>query len=227
MTGVAVNMAHITRLRFGVESKGEDSDVRARCDCGNLSTVFVIFCSRDRLLIYDLGKRKVELRGDDHWIADNATVIGTVILEHNTSVWFNAVLRGDNEPIHIGENTNIQDGAVLHTDIGQPLTLGKNVTVGHQAMVHGCQVDDNSLIGINAVLLNGAKIGKNCLIAANTLILEGKEIPEGSLVMGSPGKVVRPLTAEQIEGITLSAMGYVENFKRFKKQLKLRGREGV
>ncbi len=171
-------------------------------------------------MIYDLGTRKVEIRGDDYWIADNATVLGSVILENNTSVWFNAVLRGDTELITIGENTNIQDGAVLHIDVGMPLSIGKNVTLGHQAVAHGCEIGDNSLIGINAVILTGAKIGKNCLIAANALVPEGKEIPDGSLVMGSPGKVIRPLTAEQIQGITLNAMGYVENFKRFKKQLK-------
>ncbi len=174
----------------------------------------------DRTLIYDLGERKVALRGEDYWVADNATQLGSVILENNTSVWFNAVLRGDTEMITVGEGSNIQDGAVLHTDLGMPLTIGKQVTVGHQAMLHGCEIGDNTLIGINAVLLTGAKVGKNCLIGANTLIPEGKTIPDGSLVMGSPGKVIRQLTAEQINAITLSAKGYVENFKRFKKGLR-------
>ena len=171
-------------------------------------------------MIYDLGTRKVEFRSKDYWIADNATVLGSVIMAHNVSVWFNAVIRGDNEVITIGENSNIQDGSVLHTDPGLPLTIGKNVTVGHKVMLHGCTIGDNSLIGINAVVLNGAKIGKNCLIGANSLIPEGREIPDGSLVMGSPGKIIRALTAEQIKGLTMSAAGYVANFKRYKEELR-------
>ncbi|MDG1207481.1 MAG: gamma carbonic anhydrase family protein [Pseudomonadales bacterium] len=170
-------------------------------------------------MIYNLGDRKVEIRTEDHFIADNATVIGSVVLEHNASIWFNAVLRGDNDVITVGENSNVQDGSVLHTDGGFPLTIGKNVTIGHKVMLHGCIIGDNSLIGINAVVLNGAKIGKNCLIGANALIPEGKVIPDGSLVMGSPGKVVREMTAEQIKGLELSAMHYVENFKRYKREL--------
>jgi carbonic anhydrase/acetyltransferase-like protein (isoleucine patch superfamily) len=172
-------------------------------------------------MIYSLGDRKVELRGEDYWIADNATVIGSVVLLNNVSVWFNVVIRGDNDVITIGENSNVQDGSVLHTDPGVPLTIGKNVTVGHKVMLHGCTIGDNSLIGINAVILNGAKIGKHCLIGANSLIPEGKEIPDGSLVMGSPGKVVRELTPEQQKGLELSAMSYVNNFKRFKQELKV------
>ena len=171
-------------------------------------------------MIYSLGDRKVEIKGDDYWVADNATVIGSVVLENNASVWFNVVIRGDNDVITIGENSNIQDGSVLHTDPGVKLTVGKNVTVGHKVMLHGCTIGDNSLIGINSVILNGAKIGKNCLIGANSLIPEGKEIPDGSLVMGSPGKVVRELSAEQQKGLEMSAMSYVNNFKRFKKDLK-------
>lgn len=170
-------------------------------------------------MIYRLGDRKVELRGDDYWVADNATVIGSVVLLNNASVWFNVVIRGDNDVITIGENSNVQDGSVLHTDPGVPLTIGKNVTVGHKVMLHGCTIGDNSLIGINSVILNGAKIGKHCLIGANSLIPEGKEIPDGSLVMGSPGKVVRELTPEQQKGLELSAMSYVNNFKRFKQEL--------
>ncbi|PCH62404.1 MAG: gamma carbonic anhydrase family protein [SAR86 cluster bacterium] len=172
-------------------------------------------------MIYSLGDKKVEILGGDYYVADNATVLGLVTLENNVSVWFNAVIRGDNAPIKIGENSNIQDGAVLHNDPGVPLTIGKNVTIGHKAMLHGCTVGDNSLIGINAVILNGAKIGKNCLIGANSLVPEGKEIPDGSLVMGSPGKVVRTLSAEQQEGLRKSADVYVKNFKRFKSELKL------
>ena len=171
-------------------------------------------------MIYSLGDRKVEFRGEDYWIADNATVLGRVVLMNNASVWFNAVIRGDNDVITIGENSNVQDGCVLHTDLGQPLTIGKNVTVGHKVMLHGCTIGDNSLIGINAVILNGAKIGKHCLIGANSLIPEGKEIPDGSLVMGSPGKVVRELSPEQQQGLEASAMSYVNNFKRFKKEFK-------
>lgn len=174
-------------------------------------------------MIYSLGDRKVEIRGEDYWIADNATVLGSVVLENNASVWFNVVIRGDNDVITIGENSNVQDGSVLHTDPGVPLTIGKNVTVGHKVMLHGCTIGDNSLIGINSVVLNGAKIGKNCLIGANSLIPENKEIPDGSLVMGSPGKVVRELTAEQQKGLEASAISYVNNFKRFKKDFKPQG----
>ena len=171
-------------------------------------------------MIYSLGDRTPAFEGDDYFIADGAVVIGSVILKHNASIWFNAVLRGDNDVITIGENSNIQDGSVLHTDGGMPLNVGKNVTVGHKVMLHGCDIGDNSLIGINAVILNGAKIGKNCLIGANALIPEGKVIPDGSLVMGSPGKVVRELGPDQIKGLEMSAMHYVENFKRYKRDLK-------
>lgn len=174
-------------------------------------------------MIYDLGDRKVEIKGEDYWVADNATVLGSVVLMNNASVWFNAVIRGDNDVITIGENSNIQDGSVLHTDHGVQLTIGKNVTVGHKVMLHGCTIGDNSLIGINSVILNGAKIGRNCLIGANSLIPEGKEIPDGSLVMGSPGKVVRELTEEQQQALQMSAQSYVNNFKRFKKELKPAG----
>ena len=174
-------------------------------------------------MIYSLGDRKVEIRGEDYWIAENATVIGSVVLENNASIWFNVVIRGDNDLIIIGENSNVQDGCVLHTDPGVGLTIGKNVTVGHKVMLHGCTIGDNSLIGINAVVLNGAKIGNNCLIGANSLIPENKEIPDGSLVMGSPGKVVRTLTPEQQKGLEMSAASYVNNFKRFKKELKAQG----
>lgn len=171
-------------------------------------------------MIYQLEERTPEF-ADEYWIADSAIVIGSVRLLLNASVWFNAVIRGDNEIITIGENSNIQDGAVLHTDAGFPLTVGKNVTVGHKAMLHGCSIGDNTLIGINSVVLNGARIGNNCLIGANALIPEGKEIPDGSLVMGSPGKVIRELSSQQIKGVEMSALHYVENARRYRSGLSL------
>jgi carbonic anhydrase/acetyltransferase-like protein (isoleucine patch superfamily) len=167
---------------------------------------------------YSLGQRKVICEGD-YWIAPNATVIGSVILKNNASIWWGSVLRADNDTITIGENSQVQDGCVLHADPGFPLKLGKDVSVGHMAMVHGCTVGDGSLIGIKAVILNGAKIGRNCLIGAGAFVGEGKEIPDGSLVLGAPGKVVRQLTPEQIAGINGIAGRYVENFKRFRADL--------
>ncbi|UFH48599.1 gamma carbonic anhydrase family protein [Pseudomonas sp. KNUC1026] len=167
---------------------------------------------------YRLGEARVEAHASS-WIAPGATVVGKVRLQADASVWFGAVLRGDNELIDIGEGSNVQDGSVMHTDPGQPLTLGKGVTVGHNAMLHGCQVGDYSLIGINAVVLNGARIGKHCLIGANTLIPEGKEIPDGSLVMGSPGKVVRELADEQKRRLEASAAHYVANARRYAQEL--------
>ena len=171
-------------------------------------------------MIYSLGDREIEIRGDDYWVADSADVIGSVVLENNASIWFNAVLRGDCDRIVIGENSNIQDGSVLHTDAGVELIVGRNVTVGHKVMLHGCTIGDNTLIGINSVILNGAKIGNHCLIGANTLIPEGKVIPDGSLVMGSPGKVVRELSDDQKKMLEGSALHYVNNFKHFKNNLK-------
>ncbi|MGH8493931.1 MAG: gamma carbonic anhydrase family protein [Moraxellaceae bacterium] len=168
---------------------------------------------------YSLGDRRIETRGD-YFIADSADVIGSVVLENNASVWFNAVVRGDCDLITIGENSNVQDGSVLHADIGVPLLIGRNVTIGHKVMLHGCTIGDNSLIGINAVILNGAKIGKYCIIGANALIPEGKEIPDFSLVMGSPGKVVREIGDAQKAMLEMSALHYVENFKRFKRDLR-------
>ncbi|TBU89764.1 gamma carbonic anhydrase family protein [Phytopseudomonas dryadis] len=167
---------------------------------------------------YRLGASRVEL-DPQSWVAPNATLIGKVRLEAGASVWFGAVLRGDNELIHIGENSNVQDGAVMHTDMGSPLTLGKGVTVGHNAMLHGCSVDDYSLIGINAVVLNGARIGKHCIIGANALIAEGKEIPDGSLVVGSPGRVVRELSEQQKKMLEASAAHYVHNAQRYARDL--------
>jgi carbonic anhydrase/acetyltransferase-like protein (isoleucine patch superfamily) len=166
-------------------------------------------------MLYSLGERIPKLRGERHFIAGNASVIGSVILENNVSVWFNAVLRGDNEPIHIGTNSNIQDGAVLHTDLGTPLTVAANVTVGHQAMLHGCTIGEGSLIGIKATILNHSVIGRNCLIGANTLITEGRVIPDNSLVIGSPGKVVRTLTEAEIAALHANTAHYVELMGRY------------
>ncbi len=166
-------------------------------------------------MIYDFEDRSVELRGTEHFIADTATVIGSVILEHRSSIWFNAVLRGDNDLIHIGAGSNVQDGSVLHVDPGFPLTVGAGVTIGHMVMLHGCTVGDNSLIGIKSVILNSARIGKNCLIGANALITEGKKIPDNSLVMGSPGRVVRELSAEEINRLHWAAELYVKKITRY------------
>ena len=168
---------------------------------------------------YSLAERKVVTKGE-YWIAPNAVVIGSVVLENNASVWFNVLIRGDNDVITIGENSQVQDGSVLHADAGFPLTLGSNVSIGHMVMLHGCSIGDGSLIGIKSVVMNGAVIGKNCLIGANTLITEGKIIPEGSLVLGSPGKVVRQLSAEEIARINVIADHYVSNFKRYQAGLK-------
>jgi len=173
-------------------------------------------------MIYSLGDRQLQTKGD-HWIADNATIVGSVVLENNVSVWFNVVIRADNDTITIGENSNIQDGSVLHIDTGVPLTIGANVTVGHKAMLHGCSIGDNTLIGINAVVLNHAKIGKNCIIGANALITERQEIPDNSLVMGSPAKVVKMVSEGQAHMLQFSALHYVENFKRYQEQLKQHG----
>jgi len=169
---------------------------------------------------YSLGERKVITRGD-YWIADNATVIGSVVLENNASIWFNAVVRADNDTITIGENSQVQDGAVLHADPGFPLTIGRNVTVGHMVMLHGCTIGDGCLIGIKSLIMNGAVIGKNCLVGANSLIAEGKTIPDGSLVLGSPGRVVRQLSVDEIARVNGTADHYVENFRRYRDGLKI------
>jgi len=166
-------------------------------------------------MIYDLKKNVPEISSDS-WVAPNAIIIGKVKLEKNSSIWFNAVLRGDIEKIVIGENSNIQDGSVLHTDPGCPLTVGKGVTVGHMVMLHGCEISDDALIGIGSTILNKAKIGKNCIIGANTLVTENKVIPDNSLVLGSPGKVIRKVTDDEIKVICENAKHYVENSKRYK-----------
>ena len=166
---------------------------------------------------YRLGDREPTFPEDgEYWIAPNAVVAGHVILKKNASVWFGAVLRGDNDPIIVGENSNIQDNSVLHTDVGSPLIIGDNVTVGHMVMLHGCTIGDGTLIGIGSVVLNGAKIGKNCLVGAGALITEGKEFPDGTMILGAPAKVVRELSPEQAARMGLGALGYVQNWKRFK-----------
>jgi len=153
----------------------------------------------------------------DSWVANNAVLIGKVILKKDANIWFNVVLRGDIEPITIGEGSNVQDGSVFHTDPGCPLTLGKNITVGHMVMLHGCEIADDTLIGIGSTILNKTKIGKNCIIGANTLITENKLIPDKSLVLGSPGKIIRQVTDEEIKEIKENAKHYVDNYKRYKK----------
>ena len=167
-------------------------------------------------MFYDLKDKKPNNSGDN-WVAPNAVVIGDVTLEKNTSIWFNATLRGDVEPIVIGEGSNIQDGSVVHTDPGCPATIGKNVTVGHLVMLHGCIIEDDCLIGIGSTILNKAKIGRYSIIGANALVTENKVIPERSLVLGSPGKIVRQVTDEEIKHIKENAKHYVDNYKKYKK----------
>ena len=169
--------------------------------------------------IFKLGE-KTPLIDATAWVAPNATVIGDIRLAANASIWWNATLRGDNDPISIGENTNIQDGSVLHTDEGIPMNIGTNVTVGHLVMLHGCTVGGGSLIGIGSVVLNRAVIGKHCIVGANTLIPEGKVYPDRSLIVGSPGKVVRELTDEEVAKLQRSAAHYVKNAERYRTTLK-------
>ncbi|QXZ10211.1 gamma carbonic anhydrase family protein [Comamonas sp. Y33R10-2] len=157
------------------------------------------------------------------WVADSAQVMGRVTLGKDASVWFGCVIRGDTDSITIGEGSNIQDASGLHADMGKPLNVGCNVTVGHQVMLHGCTIGDGSLIGIGAVVLNGAKIGKNCLVGAGSLVTEGKEFPDGWMILGSPAKAVRELSPEQIEGLRQSAKNYVLNARRFKSGLRKLG----
>ena len=169
-------------------------------------------------MFYNLKDKKPKNSGEN-WIAPNATIIGDVTLEKNSSIWFNAVLRGDIENIYIGEGSNVQDGSVLHTDPGYPLQIGKDVTIGHLVMLHGCTIGNNSLIGIGAVILNGAKIGKNCIIGANALVTENKEIEDNSLVVGSPGKIIRKITSEEVKLITENAIHYQDNWKKYSKSI--------
>lgn len=156
----------------------------------------------------------------DYWVAPSADIIGDVVLESATGIWFGTVIRGDTEQIIVGYGSNVQENCVLHTDPGFPLVIGNGCTIGHRAMLHGCIIGDNSLIGMGATVLNGAKIGKNCLIGAGALITEGKEILDGSLVVGAPGKVIRQLDGDAIEGLRQSAIHYQENMRRFKSGLK-------
>ncbi len=166
------------------------------------------------MAIYSFGSTEVRTPGTGRfWVAETATVIGNVILKENASIWYGAVVRGDNDPITIGEDTNIQDGSVLHTDVGCPLVIGRGVTVGHQVMLHGCTIGNYSLIGIGATILNRATIGRNCIIGAHALIPEGKEIPDNSLVVGAPGRVVRQLGEDDAVMLKASADHYVENWK--------------
>ncbi len=170
--------------------------------------------------LFAIGERRVQLLGQHHYIAHDATLVGDITLHNDVNVWFQVVIRAENDRITIGEGCNIQDASVLHVDPGYPMTLAKNVSVGHKVMLHGCSVGEGSLIGINSVIMNGARIGKGTLIGANTLIAEGKEIPDGVLVLGSPGKIVRELKPEERDGLLRVATGYVERSKFYKKNLK-------
>ena len=173
-------------------------------------------------MIYQLDERKPTFLGD-YFVAENAAVIGTVVFGHNSSVWWNVTIRGDNDVITLGENVNVQDNSVIHTDGGIAVTLERNVSIGHLVMLHGCTIRENSLVGIGAIVLNRVVVGRNCLIGAGSLIPEGKVIPEGSLVLGVPGKVVRPLTPEEIDMNTWIAEHYVERAQRYRQGLKAIG----
>ena len=171
--------------------------------------------------VYDLGGRRPQLpAAGEYWIAPNAIVLGDVILKKNASVWFGAVVRGDNDPITLGEATNVQDGAVLHTDAGVPLTLGARVTVGHQAMLHGCTVGEGSLIGIKALVMNRAVIGARSIVGAGAVVTEGKTFPDGVLLVGAPARIARELRPEEIAALEMSAEHYVQNWKRFAQELR-------
>jgi len=169
--------------------------------------------------IYALAERTPRI-DPDSWVAPDANVIGEIVIEAGVGVWFGATLRGDNEPIVVGQGSNIQENTVCHTDMGFPLTIERNCTIGHKAMLHGCTIGDETLIGMGATVLNGARIGRNCLIGAGALITEGKDIPDGSLVMGTPGKVIRNLDAATIEGLRQSALNYQTNMRRFRNDLR-------
>ena len=170
--------------------------------------------------LYAIGERRVQLVGDNHYVAHDATLVGDVTLHHEVSIWFKVVIRAENDRITIGEGCNIQDASVLHVDPGYPMTLARNVSVGHKVMLHGCTIGEGSLIGINSVVMNGARIGKSTLVGANTLIAEGKEIPDGVLVLGSPGKIVRELKPEERDHLVKVARGYVDRSRFYKTNLK-------
>ena len=169
-------------------------------------------------MIYDFENKSLKSEGKN-WIASNAIIIGDIVIKNDASIWFNVVLRGDIEKIEVGEGSNIQDGSVLHTDPGYPLTIGKGVTVGHMVMLHGCTIGDDTLIGIGSTILNNSKVGKNCIIGANTLVTENKIIPDNSLVLGSPGKVIRQVTQEEIDHIKENAKEYIQNWKKYSKSI--------
>ena len=171
------------------------------------------------MTIYALNGTHPQLH-EDTWVAADANIVGNVILEAAASVWFGSIVRGDNEPIIVGEGTNVQEDCVFHTDPGAPMPIGRDCTIGHKVMLHGCTVGDNSLIGMGSIILNNTKIGKNCLIGANTLIAEGKEIPDNSMVLGAPGKVIRTLSDEQAAGLEMSAAHYVANWQHYARDLK-------
>jgi carbonic anhydrase/acetyltransferase-like protein (isoleucine patch superfamily) len=174
---------------------------------------------RKFMAIYQIGKLVPDIH-PSAYIAESADVIGNVHIKANATVWFNTTIRADNDSITIGENSNVQDACVLHADPGYPLTLERNVSVGHQAMLHGCTIGEGSLVGIQAVILNGAKIGKNCLVGAGALVTEGKEFPDNSLILGSPAKVARTLSEEQIAGLKAIVASYVERGKSYRQELK-------
>jgi len=171
------------------------------------------------MAIYQFGEHTPEI-DPSAYVTESANVVGKIRLEANTSIWFGVTLRGDNEPITIGEGSNVQENSVLHADPGFPLTIGKQVTVGHQAMLHGCTIGDGSLVGIQAVILNGAKIGRNCLVGAGALVTEGKEFPDNSLILGTPAKVARTLSPEEAARLEEIAAGYVKRSAQFKQSLK-------
>jgi carbonic anhydrase/acetyltransferase-like protein (isoleucine patch superfamily) len=170
--------------------------------------------------LYAIGARRPELRGEHHFIAHDATLVGSIVLESSVNVWFKVVIRADNDQVAIGEGCNVQDGSVLHVDPGYPLTLARRVTIGHKVMLHGCTIGEGSLVGINSVVMNGARIGRNTLIGANTLIAEGKEIPDGVLVVGSPGKIVRELKPEEKDFLLQIAQGYVDRAQLYRESFK-------
>ena len=170
--------------------------------------------------LFSIGERRVELRGAHHFVAYDASLIGSIVLEDNVNVWFKVVMRADNDEIHVGEGCNIQDGSVLHVDPGFPMRLAPRVTIGHKVMLHGCTIGEGTLVGINSVVMNGARIGRNSLIGANSLIAEGKEIPEGVLVLGSPGKVVRDLKQAEKDYLLSIAQGYIDRSRFYKENLK-------
>jgi carbonic anhydrase/acetyltransferase-like protein (isoleucine patch superfamily) len=171
--------------------------------------------------LYALGDDQPETPGEDeYWVAPDAHVIGRITLGADVGIWFGSVLRGDNERITIGARTNIQEGTMVHTDMGYPATIGEDCTIGHHAIIHGCTIGNNSLVGMGAIILNGAKIGNNCLVGANALVTEGKEYPDNSLIVGAPAKLIRTLDEKAIEGLKRSAEGYVRNWRRFKRDMR-------